>query len=527
MSRRPAAPGGRAGACALLAGLLASGCGHSQLARALAWRDADVDDIGRFPARPVPAGSTVDPWIRGDAAGYDSLTAPILLRGAAGATPLDDFLAARGTTAFLVARGDSLVYERYFGGFRGDSLHTVFSASKSVLSAALGAALDRGLIGGLDDPITRYVPELRERDPGFDSITLRHLVTMTSGLGWNDAKTPWGDPADTYYSTDLRGTALRARIEGPPGRRFVYNNYNPLLVGLAVERAVDTTLSAFLSEAIWAPMGAEADASWSLDRREGGFEKMESGFNARPRDLARFGRLFLRSGRRGERAVLSPAWVDASVRADSISDPSAGYQHFWWVDPGDGGPAAFWAEGRFGQFLYVVPELDLVMVRLGRHEGDVDWRSFMAAMAKRAASDVAAGAAEVPTGRSRPGRPHPSPSVRPEPATRSRSSRPDSSASPRRSGASSESSSSPAPRGPAARPAAPAEAVSVPGPSATPPDGDGTGVSPVPATGRSSSGTTGRRSGPPGFVSTTPASPWGEPADGGADGLVVRLSPSG
>ena len=380
-------------AVVLLAALLLSACGfatsRSQLARALLWRDADVDDIERFPARIIHAGPEKHAWIPGSVAGYDSLTAPLRIRGSDEAVPLDDFLMSRSTTAFLVARGDTLLYERYFNGFRGDSLHTVFSVSKSVLSAALGVALARGMIGNLDDPITRYVPELLERDTAFADITLRHLVTMSSGLEWDDSMTPWGDPADTYYSTDLRGTARSARIAGPPGERFVYNNYNPLLVGLAVERAVDTTLSAFLSEAIWVPMGAEADASWSLDRADRGFEKMESGFNARARDLARFGQLYLRKGRLASEQILPEWWVESSVAPDSVSDPSVEYQHFWWVRPQPEGSPHFWAEGRFGQFIYVVPDLDLVVVRLGRDDGDLDWRSFMVAVAKRIRADLA------------------------------------------------------------------------------------------------------------------------------------------
>lgn len=385
-----ARPGRRGGVlllllCGLL--LLTSGCraltSRSQLARALLWRDADVDDIRRFSARPISAGERTRPWIEGSLAGYDSLTAPLRVGEGGEPVPFEDFLAGRATTAFLVARGDTLLYERYFGGFEGDSLHTVFSVSKSVLSAAVGAAVDRGIIGSVDDPVTRYVPELLERDSRFGRITLRHLLTMSSGLAWDDSMTPWGDPADTYYAPDLRGSALDARVAGPPGEAFVYNNYNPLLVGLALERAVDTTVSAFLSDAVWGPMGAEADASWSLDRADGGFEKMESGFNARPRDLARFGALFRDGGVSGDRRVLPRSWVQRSVRPDSTSDPNPEYQYFWWVRPGPDGAFHFWAEGRFGQFVYVVPHLDLVVVRLGRDDGDVDWRSFFAAVVRR------------------------------------------------------------------------------------------------------------------------------------------------
>lgn len=361
---------------------------RSQIARALLWWDADAADIGRFPARRIGRGREVHPWAEGSLRGYDTVAAPVRLAGRDGGTPLDAFLAERQTTAFLLVRGDSLLYERYFNGFRGDSLHTVFSVSKSILSAALGAAIDRGQIGGLEDPVTDYVPELLDRDSAFAAINLRHLATMSSGLEWSDTKTPWGDPVDTYYSTDLRGTAMSAEIAGPPGARFVYNNYNPLLVGLALERAVDTTVSAFVAEAIWRPMGAEADASWSLDRADGGFEKMESGFNARARDLARFGALYRDRGGAMGRQVLPREWVEASVRVDSVADPNPRYQYFWWVSPRRAGAPYFWAEGRFGEFVYVVPDLDLVMVRLGRGDGDVDWRSFLAAMARRVRAAV-------------------------------------------------------------------------------------------------------------------------------------------
>lgn len=383
---------------ALLAVAVSSGsdflASRSQIARALLWRDADVGDIGRFPARRISRGEDVRPWVDGSLRGYDTVLSPVRVDGTEEGTPLDIFLEDRQSTAFLLARGDTLLHERYFNGFRRDSLHTVFSASKSILSAAVGAAIDRGYIGSLDDPITRYVPELLARDSAFASITLRHLLTMTSGLAWSDAKTPWGDPADTYYSTDLRATATSAEIAGPPGVRFVYNNYNPLLVGLALERAVDTTVSAFVSEAIWETMGAEDDASWSLDRADDGFEKMESGFNARARDLARFGALYRDGGAAMGRRVLPCDWVKASVRVDSVADPSPGYQYFWWVRRQEDGNAHFWAEGRFGEFVYVVPDLDLVMVRLGTDDGDVDWRSFLGAMAQRVRAAVKPEAAD-------------------------------------------------------------------------------------------------------------------------------------
>jgi CubicO group peptidase (beta-lactamase class C family) len=103
------------------------------------------------------------------------------------------------------------------------------------------------------------------------------------------------DDTKTYYSTDLRELALNCRIEGKPGEYFEYN-YNPLLVGLIPERATGMSVSRYMEEKLWKPMGMEADGSWSLDRTQSGFEKMESGVNVRARDFARFGMLFARAG---------------------------------------------------------------------------------------------------------------------------------------------------------------------------------------------------------------------------------------
>lgn len=367
---------------------------RSQIARALTWLDADVGDIDRFPARPIPTGPTVDALRPGSGHGYLFEPVTLVQDGDTATTEFGEFLESQGTWAFIVLRGDSLVFERYFGEKGPESLFTTFSASKSVLSAAVGAAVDRGLIGGLDDPVTDYVPELLDRDARFERVTLRHLMSMSSGLAYDGAATPWSDDATTYYAPNLRRAALGARIAGSPGLTFLYNNYNPLLVGLALERATGRPLSDFLAETIWSPLGTEAAATWSVDSETHGFEKMESGFNARARDLARFGRMYLREGEGPRGPVLSAAWVRESVAADSISDPSIRYQHFWWVRPGDGSPDEFYADGRFGQFIYVVPDLDMVMVRLGHDDGVIDWPRFLsgrAAMVRAAESGQVSG----------------------------------------------------------------------------------------------------------------------------------------
>jgi CubicO group peptidase (beta-lactamase class C family) len=142
------------------------------------------------------------------------------------------------------------------------------------------------------------------------------------------------------------GVTARCRIEGEPGEYFEYNNYDPLLVGLILERATGVPVARYLQERLWKPMGMEADGSWSLDSTSSGFEKMESGVNARACDFAGFGMLFARKGNWDGNQLISRAWIDGSTRADTSTDPSQDYQYFWWVNTPDGETSHFSARGK-------------------------------------------------------------------------------------------------------------------------------------------------------------------------------------
>ncbi|WP_432546164.1 serine hydrolase domain-containing protein [Kineococcus sp. SYSU DK004] len=340
---------------------------RSGTARAIAWMDADVDDIDRFPARRIPAGRTVLP-LRTAAlppGTLDEVTVAGRTRSLAG------LVESTETEVLLVLRDDEVVHERYANGGGPDRSHTSFSVAKSFLSTLVGIAVDRGDVRSLDDPVTDYLPELLDSDERFRRITLRHLLSMSSGICYSEHGTPWSDDAVTYYSTDLRATALSARICEPPGRTWVYDNYNPLLVGMALERATGTDVADYAGEHLWGPAGMEADGSWSLDSEASGFEKMESGVNARPRDFARLGYLFAHEGRVGNRQVVSAEWVREATARDTSADPAEHYQLWWWVDTEREG--RFFARGNKGQFVYVDPATDVVAVRLGRDHGGVDW----------------------------------------------------------------------------------------------------------------------------------------------------------
>ncbi len=353
---------------------------RSAAARAIVWFEADVDDIDRFPSRPIEAGNDPLPLRTGE---LPTGTLDVV-HVADGERDLDDLVERTSTTAFLVLRDDEVLLEMYANGGAGDRPATSFSVAKSYLSTLVGIALGRGDLGSLDDPVTEYVPELVDRDPRFAEVTLRSLVTMSSGLAYEEQGLPWSDDATTYYAPDLRAEALGAEVEEPPGQRWHYNNYNPLLMGLVLERATGTSVSDYMSRQLWRPMGAEADASWSLDSQWSGFEKSESGVNAVPRDYARFGYLFAHDGRIGDRQVVPADWVREATARDASADPAEHYQHWWWVDTEREG--RFYAAGNHGQFVYVDPATDVVVVRLGREDGDVRWPEVLRDVADRVAA---------------------------------------------------------------------------------------------------------------------------------------------
>jgi CubicO group peptidase (beta-lactamase class C family) len=334
---------------------------RSSIARAILWMDSDVDDQHRFQARLIRAGDAATPL-----PAADEMFVPVVPGDVAGGDgSFDDLLRDTDTHAFLVAHLDRVVYERFLAPSDRETLETSFSVAKSFLSTLVGMAIDEGLIGSVEDPVTDYLPELTARDPRFERITLSHLLSMSSGLRYGEQglPLPWGDDIETYYGADLRDIALtETEVERPPGQEWLYNNYNPLLLGMVLERATGMSVSDYMATRLWQPLGAERDATWSLDSERSGFEKMESGVNATAVDYARFGLLFLHNGVWSDTRIVSEEWVRAATTPYLHS-----YGYFWWVDTER--PGRFYALGKYGQYIYVAPDADTVVVRLGRDWG--------------------------------------------------------------------------------------------------------------------------------------------------------------
>lgn len=217
------------------------------LTRTIYWRESDYKDLEKFPARTIHNAPPTFPLDQLPADNpYASQIEAIGNRSTNGS--LVNYLESSGTTAFLMLRDDKVLYERYFNGYDERSLNTSFSMAKSFASALVGIAIDEGHIESVDEPITNYLPELLKKDERFESITIRHLLTMSSGIKCEEGgDLPWSEEADdtkTYYSTNLRELALEnCQIEGKPEKYFEYNNYNPLLVGMILERATGMSVS--------------------------------------------------------------------------------------------------------------------------------------------------------------------------------------------------------------------------------------------------------------------------------------------
>jgi hypothetical protein len=368
---------------------LAAATSRSQLARAVVWGESDSEDHRRFPARPVAAGPDRSEFRRPADGGR---VPPATVRRVSVQEgdrqverDLEQFLAASDTTAFLIVRGDTLLYEGLLQRRRPRHRPDLDVGGQV---GAVGSGRDRHrrrphrLGRRPDHPLCaragRTRPALREDHPAASA-------DHDPGLRYEEDGGPWGDDTATYYAPDLRALALeKTEVTEPLGRRFHYNNFNPLLVGLALERATGSPVATYLEAKLWRPLGMEASGSWSLDSEASGFEKMESGLNARAADFARFGLLFARDGAWRDRQLVPRAWVrdPTLVPTPAGRAPAGSYQYFWWVHD-QRRPRARFALGKYGQHIYVVPDSDLVLVRFGRDAGYPYWPELLDDLARR------------------------------------------------------------------------------------------------------------------------------------------------
>jgi CubicO group peptidase (beta-lactamase class C family) len=340
-----------------------TGCTYSKMA----WYNfADITDYQIFPEAPLKHSDKPFTFYRSN----DQTVFPeTLIHPSKGILPLDKFMEETGTVAFLVMRNDTIYMERYYNDYDTTSPVASFSMAKSVISSLIGIAIQEGYIKSVQEPVTNYIPELAVN--GYDKVTIEHLLTMTSGMDFNESySNPFGEAAQYYYGDNLREMIPKLKLKTAPGREFEYLSGNSELLGLVLERALkNKSVTQYLQEKIWTPIGMEFDAGWSIDTEDKGLEKTFCCVNARARDFLKFGRLYLNNGNWNGQQIVPAEWVQASTTSSVENGRAAYYGYQWWL----GTNGDFCAIGILGQHIYVNPAKKMVIVRLGKEEGGVEW----------------------------------------------------------------------------------------------------------------------------------------------------------
>ncbi len=332
--------------------------GYLYLYKALFYNYVNIDDLNLFPVRTIAAGKS-EPWPLGSDYNKQPLT-----------PQLTKTLETYESVAFLVVKNDSIRSETYWDNYGKESLSNSFSVAKSIVSILVGNALEEGKIKSLDEPVCNFLPHFCESNN--KQLTIRHLLMMSSGLNWDESYTSlFGPTTKAYYGTDLHLQMTSLDVVETPGKHFNYMSSNTQLLAFILQKATGSTLSEYASEKLWKPIGAERDAKWSLDHKDGD-EKAYCCFYSNARDFARIGKLFLQQGQWNGKQIVSADFVKQSVNPAPVMDngaPNTVYGYQWWLTD-HSGFNVFYARGILGQYIFVIPELKIVMVRLGHKRGE-------------------------------------------------------------------------------------------------------------------------------------------------------------
>lgn len=317
-----------------------------------------IHDYINFPASTIENGEHQE-WVV--SSNYNKANLPQFIQD------LNDSLE---TTVFMVIQNDSILFEEYWHGYSSDSLSNSFSMSKSWVATLIGVAIKEGKIESVDQKVCEFLPEFcgeNEKD-----LSIKQLMTMSSGLNWTeDYYNPIGQTAEAYYGADLRDLVINLKVVEEPGKVFKYHSSCTQLLGFILEEATGKAISNYATEKLWKPMGAKHSALWSTDTKNGD-EKAFCCINSNARDFARLGKLYLDYGNWNGVQLIDSAFVNDATSAANLLDEDGqininyGYQ-FWLAERQ--GLELFYARGLWGQYVICIPELDMIVIRLGRKYG--------------------------------------------------------------------------------------------------------------------------------------------------------------
>lgn len=313
---------------------------------------AFIDDFDYFENDSIPASSHPQPWPNHKE--YNTVS------------PTDKLIAANedlGSIAFLIIKNDSIWYENYAENYSEHSVTNSFSMAKSITSALLGKAIEDGYITSLDQNVSDFYPQYMDT-----GLTVGDLSSMASGLNWDESyKNPFGITAKAYYKGNLAKTILGLEVIKTPGEEFEYLSGNTELLAMIIEKASGKKLSEYLYTNFWNEMGAENTALWQVDDSEHRLVKAYCCLGSNARDFARFGKLYKDYGKWNGKQILDSTFVAKSIRPRFPESPEYGYG-FWLTEHRN--KDIFAMRGILGQYVIVIPEDNIIIVRLGHHLGE-------------------------------------------------------------------------------------------------------------------------------------------------------------
>ncbi len=314
---------------------------------------AYLEDYKEFDNRIIAKSNLAQPWAIHKA--YNQVKA----------TPkLEQLHQSLGTVAFLIIKNDSLWYENYYDGFDKDSKSNSFSMAKSVVSASLGKAIMEGKIKSLDQPVADFFPQFAVGKAA--RMTVGDLSSMASGLNWDESYySPFSITTRAYFDDDLNKVILGLSVMEEPGKHYRYLSGNTQLLAMVVEKATGESLANYVSDKFWKPMGAENEAFWQTDHKAG-IVKAFCCIASNARDFGRFGKLYKQYGKWNGQQILDSAFVAKSITPRFSDSPEYGYG--WWLSNYKGKKIGY-MRGHLGQYVIVIPEDELIIVRLGHQKG--------------------------------------------------------------------------------------------------------------------------------------------------------------
>ena len=267
----------------------------------------------------------------------------------------------RKTKSFLVIKNDSILFEKYYDGHKQTDISNSFSVAKSIVTSMMGKAIMEGKIKSLNQPVSDFFEEYN--DGIASELTVGDLASMSSGMKWSEKYySVINITSESYFTDDLRSVILRQEIENKPGQAFRYSSGDTQLLAMVIEKATETSLSDYLSQKFWGPMGAETLALWQIDSKESEMEKAYCCIAATARDFARFGKLYIDKGKWGDTEILDSYFVELSLQP--VFDDSPFYGYGWWLYEYEG-KKVFTMNGHQGQFVISFPDENIIIVRQG------------------------------------------------------------------------------------------------------------------------------------------------------------------